>query len=169
MKRNHIIWLIVVLGALAISSPPAYGQSAKSSLKDPEQALMFNRISDRLVCQCGCSMILRTCNHYQCPSATPMRARIEKEILAGTGEEEIIQGFVDEYGIVILATPPAEGFNLVAWVLPGFAILIGLFILAYITMSWVSKRKHETAAAGPPPGLDTSISARIENELKQME
>ena len=74
MKRL-ILTTILVLFALA---PVAFGQSAKTQLEDPVLATRFNEISDKLVCQCSCQMILRVCNHINCPSAVPMRAEIEK-------------------------------------------------------------------------------------------
>jgi cytochrome c-type biogenesis protein CcmH len=155
----------LALMAVAYSLPRA--QSAKSSLTDPAQAEMFNRISDGLVCQCGCNMILRVCNHFECPSAIPMRAKIEEQILAGKSEEVIVAGFVEEYGKVVLATPPPEGINLAAWVMPGFAVLIGLFLLAYVVSDWLAKKKVKPAGAATAP--DPTLMARIEEELKRMD
>lgn len=163
----------IVAGALAaaaagviVSLPvtPLWAQSAKSSLEDPVQAERFNQISDRLVCQCGCNMGLRVCNHFECPSAIPMRKEIEAKILAGATDEAIVAGFVEEYGQVVLASPPAEGFNLAAWVMPGFAILVGLLAILYVVSAWLSKKKKEPAAV--PAALDPSRIARIEDELK---
>jgi cytochrome c-type biogenesis protein CcmH len=154
--------VVVALGA----TTPVFAQSAKSSLTDPDEAAMFNRISDALVCQCGCSMILRQCNHFECPSAIPMRKKIEEQILAGTSEETIIAGFVEEYGKVVLSTPPPEGVDLAAWVMPGFAILIGLFVLSYFVADQLTKRKVK---APEPPAPDPSVVKRIEQELKTIE
>jgi cytochrome c-type biogenesis protein CcmH len=161
----------IVLAVIAVTVFPgtsARAQSAKSSLTDPAQADMFNRVSDALVCQCGCNMILRVCNHFECPSALPMRAKIEEEIRAGKSEDTIISGFVEEYGLVVLSTPPPEGINLAAWVMPGFAVLIGVFLLFYFVSDQLAKRKVK-AAATPSSSPDPSIVSRIEEELKSMD
>ena len=166
MSRACFLAMTLVVVLAASLAVPAFSQSAKSSLTDPEQATTFNRISDALVCQCGCGMVLRQCNHFECPSAIPMRKKIEEQILAGASDETIIAGFVEEYGKVVLSTPPPEGVDLAAWVTPGFAILIGLFLLFYFVADQLAKRKVKPAA---PPVPDPSIVERIERELKTIE
>jgi cytochrome c-type biogenesis protein CcmH/NrfF len=167
--RRLAAWVLggMLLGVVALSPAATRAQSAKSSLKDPEQAAMFNRISDKLVCQCGCGEVLRVCNHFECPSAIPMRKKIEEQIVAGMSEQDIIAGFVSEYGKVVLASPPAEGIDLAAWVMPGFAVIIGLFLLLYIASDWVAKKKIKPAVETVP--VDPSVVERIENELKGMD
>lgn len=159
MKRL-ILTTILVLFALV---PAAFGQSAKTELQDPALATRFNEISDKLVCQCSCQMILRVCNHVNCPSAIPMRHEVEKQLLEGKDNEAIIASFVAQYGKVVLSSPPATGFNLAAWVMPGFGLLIGLFIVFTMATRWTSKRKATPAMAGP---VDVELKQRIEKELK---
>lgn len=159
MKRL-ILATILVLFAVA---PAALGQSAKTQLEDPALATRFNNISDRLVCQCSCQMILRVCNHVNCPSAVPMRHEIEKQLLDGKDDETIVASFVTQYGQVVLSSPPASGFNLAVWVMPGFGLLIGLFIVFMIATRWAARRRVATAPAAP---VDIDLKQRIENELK---
>jgi cytochrome c-type biogenesis protein CcmH/NrfF len=151
----------VLLVVLAGST--AFAQSAKTTLEDPVLATRFNEISDRLVCQCSCQMILRVCNHVNCPSAVPMRQSIEKQLLEGKTDDEIVQGFVDEMGVKVLSSPPVDGFNLAAWVMPGFGLLIGLFIVFYIASRWASKRKLAAAESAP---VDPELRKRIEQEIR---
>ena len=158
MKRLLLVSTLVLLAA-----PAALGQSAKTQLEDPALAERFNAVSDRLVCQCSCQMILRVCNHINCPSAVPMRQEIEKQLLAGNDDETIIASFVTEYGQVVLSSPPASGFNLAAWVMPGFGLLVGLFIVFMMISRWAARRRIATAPAAP---VDVELKQRIENELK---
>jgi len=159
------ITALVSLALLLALTPSAFGQSAKSTLKDPELATRFNTISDKLVCQCSCQMILRVCNHVNCPSAIPMRQSIEKQLLEGKTDDDIIQGFVGEYGLKVLSSPPAEGFNIAAWVMPGFGLLAGIFIVIYIASRWSARRKLVTAGEGPAE-IDPELRKRIENEIR---
>jgi len=156
------------LAALLVASiaPAAFSQSAKTELKDPALATRFNEISDRLVrlvCQCGCQMILRVCNHVNCPSAVPMRHEIEKQLLDGKDNDTIVASFVDEYGQKVLSSPPATGFNLAVWVMPGFGLLVGLWIVWMLASRWASKRKLEPE---PSVAVDPEIRKRIEKDLK---
>jgi cytochrome c-type biogenesis protein CcmH/NrfF len=140
-------------------------QSAKTTLRDPVQAKRFNEISDRLVCQCGCNMVLRVCNHQNCPSAIPLRHSIEAQIGEGKDDDTIVAGFVAEHGIKVLSSPPAQGLNLAAWVMPGFALGVGLFAAWYFAARWAAKRKLAMASASAA-AMDPALRARIEDELR---
>lgn len=164
---NRAVAALGTILFLIVFASTSFAQSAKSTLKDPEQAGRFNDISNRLVCQCGCGMILRVCNHFQCPSAVPMRAKIEEQIVAGIDDDAIVAGFVEEYGKVALATPPPEGIDLAAWVMPGLAILIGFFILFYFIAGWLAKKKLRLASTRAP--VDPTLTERIEKELQGMD
>ena len=52
------------------------------------------------------------------PVADRIRAFISERIAAGDTKSEIKTALVGEFGEGILAAPPKEGFNLLAWVLP---------------------------------------------------
>jgi cytochrome c-type biogenesis protein CcmH/NrfF len=158
---KHVL-LVAMLAVIAVA-PTAFGQSAKTQLQDPALSTRFNEISDKLICQCGCSMILRVCNHVNCPSAVPMRNEIETQLLAGKDDATIVASFTAEYGKVVLSSPPATGFNLAAWVMPGFALLIGLFIVFMMASRWATRRRLTMAPAAP---VDAGLRERIERELK---
>jgi cytochrome c-type biogenesis protein CcmH len=160
MKR---VARVAVFALLTMAAGPVFGQSAKTELEDPALATRFNEISDRLMCQCGCQMILRVCNHVNCPSGIPMRHEIEKQLLEGKDDETIVASFVTEYGQVVLSSPPVTGFNLAAWVMPGFGLLIGLFIVFMFAARWAQRRRLTIAPAAP---MDPELRQRIENELK---
>jgi cytochrome c-type biogenesis protein CcmH/NrfF len=110
-------------------------------------------------------MILRVCNHQNCPSAVPMRLEIEKQIVEGKDDDTIVAGFVEEHGTKVLSAPPAEGLNLAAWVMPGLALGLGLLAALYLATRWAGKRRASVAGAGAP-GVDPAIRSRIEEELK---
>ena len=156
--------LLLLLVALLIA-PAAFAQSAKTTLRDPVQAKNFNEISDRLVCQCGCNMVLRVCNHQNCPSGIPMRHEIEKQIGAGLTNDAIVDSFVAQNGVKVLSSPPTKGFDLAAWVMPGFVLGMGLFAAWYFAVRWAHKRQLAAASASAA-AVDPALRARIEDELK---
>jgi len=142
----------------------SWAQSAKTQLSDPDLARRFNEVSEKLVCQCGCNEQLSVCSMQNCGSATPMRHEIERELQAGKSNDEIVQHFVDEDGLKVLSSPPAEGINLAAWVMPGFALLVGLLVVFYMAAQWAAKRRL-AAATGSTATIDPEIRKRIEEEL----
>ncbi len=154
---------ITLFAIVAFAPIGASSQSAKTHIKDPALAERFNKVSDDVICQCGCNMGLRVCNHENCPSGIPMRHEIEEKLQAGASDDSILAGFVKEYGTKVLAEPPATGFNLAAYVMPGFAVLIGLFIVATFASRWTTRRRMSPASAAP---VDPEIRERIERELR---
>jgi len=138
------------------------GAQASTSLKE---------VSDDLVCQCGCSMVLSTCNMQNCGSATPMRAEIEARIEKGNGKDAIVASFVEAMGLKVLAAPPAEGFNLSAWIMPFVALVVGAVAAQRVLLSW--RREGAAALAGARTAIHPSVSEeqrrRIERELKDFE
>lgn len=157
------VFMVALLAMIALAPGIAFTQSAKTHIKDPALAKRFNKVSDDLVCQCGCNMGLRVCNHENCPSAIPMRHEIEEKLQAGASDDTITTAFVKEYGDKVLAEPPATGFNLAAYVMPGFAVVIGLFIVATFANRWSSRRRLSTGPASP---VDPEVRERIERELR---
>lgn len=159
---RRLLVLAVTLIALASS---AFAQSAKTQLADPVLATRFNEISDRLMCQCGCQMILRVCNHQNCPSAVPMRHEIETQLQAGAPDDSIVAGFVKEYGQKVLSSPPVTGFNLAAYVMPGFALVIGVFLVGVFAQRMSARRRLAAVAVGSA-SINPELKQRIEDDLK---
>lgn len=71
-----------------------------------------------------------------CPSsaARDLKLNIKKQILSGRTSEEILDALLDEYGEEVRAAPKAQGIGLLAWLVPGLFLLLGLgIILLWIT------------------------------------
>ncbi len=95
-----------------------------------EQMLIAER---SLKCSCGCGLDVHSCQfQMQCDVSPGWSARIRRDLEAGQTVEAIQASFVADYGTQVLMAPPAEGFNLLGYFLPGVTILmagalIGLF------------------------------------------
>lgn len=125
-------------------------------------------ISDQLICQCGCNMVLSNCTHAECMSREAMTTLIEQKLAQGQSEEEIIQSFVAQYGEQVLASPPKRGFNLVAWILPFAAILGGGGVIYIALKKWVWQgRQSPTMATTETDEKDEEYQRRLDKELKE--
>jgi cytochrome c-type biogenesis protein CcmH/NrfF len=102
-----------------------------------------------------------------------MRAFIRERIAAGDSESEISEALVAQFGEGVLAAPPKEGFNLLAWVLPlaGGAVAIGA--LAVALRRWSRTRAEPGSAATPSangrPPLDPELERRLDEELARFD
>jgi cytochrome c-type biogenesis protein CcmH/NrfF len=153
--RQSTKWPVVVLacGLLAVAMTRADGS------KKPT----FESIGDQVMCLCGCVATLNHCPHRDCATVAEMRPIIEKEIAEGKDETTILQDLAIRYGVQVLAAPPASGFNLAAWILPGVGLLVGLSLVVVIARRW---RKPAPVAGVPPKALDPKLLAAVEEEMK---
>lgn len=133
-----------------------------SQLVTPE----IRRVGDKLACQCGhCKNTVASCQMIGCGFATPAREKIAAAQKAGQSDQSIIDGFVKEMGLVALAVPPAEGFNLLGWIMPFLGIALGL---AAIGLYW--KRFHPVGSgAVTEPVVDEKYRKRIEAEMADLD
>jgi len=131
---------------------------------------IVDEIQANLMCQCGCTMVLATC---ECGTAEQMRGEIRSMIDQGKTKDDILNYYVGKYGEKVLAAPVAQGFNLSAYITPFAVILLGAGAIALIARQWVIR----TRTAPAQPGLATSMTvaspdelrARLEQELKVYE
>jgi cytochrome c-type biogenesis protein CcmH/NrfF len=146
--------IILVLGLSAASMTSADG-SRKPTLES---------IGDQVMCLCGCVATLNHCPHRDCATVAEIRPIIEKEIAEGKDETTILQDLAIRYGVQVLAAPPAKGFSLTAWILPGVGLLAGLSFVVVIVRRW--RKPSPVAAAIPAKPLDPKLLAAVEEEMK---
>ena len=60
--------------------------------------------------------------------AADLRAQVKEQLIAGKSDAEILEYMANRYGNYILFTPPMESSTAWIWILPGVAVLAGLFI-----------------------------------------
>lgn len=64
-----------------------------------------------------------------CHSADPKRQRIHELKSQGMSDDQVVNTFVREEGVVALSSPPSASLGgLITWVMPGVVLLIGFFI-----------------------------------------
>ena len=153
MKYWHKTAAVAVLAAGLVVA----GVFASRRGNTPEEK--FSRLSDRLLCQCGCGQHLNGCTMHPCGSAYPMRDQIRAGIAASKSEDDIVQGFVKEMGQVVLAAPATHGFALAAWLMPVFALLLGLYVVLRVVKG--PRVRQALATAGGPPPVDAKRDALL--------
>jgi len=157
MKRSIPALMLFVLVGVCLP------QTA-SQLVTPE----IRRVGDKLACKCGaCNNTVASCQMIGCGYSTPAREKIAAQQKAGASDQAIVDGFVKEMGLVALAVPPTEGFNLLGWLMPFIAIFFGLSAIA---IYWKRFRKPaEAGNAPPPPVVDEKYRKRIEAEMAELD
>ena len=147
MRRFESSLLLLIVAAACLA------QSASQLQSDA-----VRRVGGKLACLCGtCNNTVADCPMLECHFAKPARMRIAALEAAGKSDAEITDEFVKEYGKQILAVPPAEGFNLLAWVMPWVAIGAGLALI------WLFIRRFRKPAPQTP--ADSELLARYQDRI----
>ncbi len=133
--------------------------------------VLVDDIGKELVCQCGCTMVVTTCD---CGTADVMRKEIKEAIDKGQTKEEILASYAERYGETVLAAPTKKGFNITAWVTPFAAIVGGAGVVYTALRAWVSRRGGALAEAGEAlaeesPERLNEYEDRLQRELKEFD
>ncbi|HZR96751.1 MAG TPA: cytochrome c-type biogenesis protein [Gaiellaceae bacterium] len=102
------------------------------------------------------------------PIADRMRAFIRRRIAAGDDDAQIKHRLVAEFGEGVLAAPPAQGFGLVAWLLPAAGFLAVAAIVATTLRRWRRDHRLEQTAVAEEQ-LDPALVQRLERALARFD
>jgi cytochrome c-type biogenesis protein CcmH len=87
---------------------------------------------------------------------------------SGMSDAAILDNFVKQYGTQILEKPPAQGFNLLGYLMPFIVILMGLAFVWWLIQHF---RKPLSLAEGPQ--IDAAVleryQERIERDLEKLD
>ena len=108
---------------------PAHLLAAPELIDDQfthEQHLVFEEVQGNILSPYCPGRLLK-----DCPSsaARDLKLNIKKQILAGRTSDEILEALLEEYGDEVRAAPKAQGIGLLAWVVPGLFLLLGLGLI----------------------------------------
>lgn len=130
-------------------------------------------LSKALICQCGCTLTLAGCNHGECHSRDLMLGQVKDLVSKGQSTDQILAFFVAQYGEQVLASPPKKGFNLVAWILPFAAILLGAYVVYILVKKWALRGQESQALVvtenDDSPETYEEYRQRLARELKDFE
>ena len=123
-----------------------------------------------------CPECSTTLDQSRSPIAERMKAFIARRIAAGDSKSEIKAKLVRDFGPVVLAAPPKEGFNLLAWLLPIGGVLAGAVAAAVLAWRWSRSRDADgergvgdgTATNGRVP-IDPDLERRLDHELARFD
>lgn len=126
--------------------------------------LQRDELERKIHCQCGCTLDVFTCRttDFSCQVSPAMHRDVVALVQGGYSAQEIIDAFVNVYGDRVLMAPRKSGFDLLAWVTPGVAVLIIGALLAVVLRRW------RATPAESAPLAATGVDA-TPDELAQLE
>jgi len=154
---------LVALLTIVFLLMPAYAMAADPKVDD---------IAKELMCQCGCTMVVATCD---CGTAEQMRNEIAAKLGEGQTKDQILAYYVGLYGEKVLAAPTKQGFNLTAWVTPFIAIAAAAGVVVLILGAWVARGRlmqretEEELEEEVPEEVVDQYQERLRRELAEYE
>jgi cytochrome c-type biogenesis protein CcmH len=147
-----------LLAALALAGPAAAAERCSLA-----------QLEGRIMCP--------TCKGQTLAESTAASAdRIREQIAVWSDQgltcSQIQERLVDEFGDGILASPPASGFGLLAWVLPLAGLALGAVVVGLLAWRW--SRNREDSEQGSPRlngkvRLDPELERKLDEELARFD
>lgn len=144
--------LALVAVVVSLSGPAAPALAAANCPRTTEVAM-----ESKIMCQV-CGVPLALANSLE---ADRERVLISRLVARCESASQIEAAMVAQYGPSILATPPAHGFAITAWLVPGIAIAAAALGIGAVLLS-VRRRRRD---APPPAPVTASEDARLDAAL----
>jgi cytochrome c-type biogenesis protein CcmH len=138
---------VAALSVLGLA-PSSIAQTPRANLPD---------IEDEVMCTI-CGTLLAESDS---PQADRERALIRRLIARGEDKQQIKDALVAQYGSQVLATPSTHGFDLLAWIVPGAAILLALGAIGFFLV----RARGRPRSAGKSDELDPADQARLDRDM----
>ena len=155
-----MMWSLLALGAMVLGLPVQQGEVAPRfpAAVETEASRIFNSMMSPY---CP-GLLIANCPS---PGAADLKERVKTQLAAGIPPESVRAELRATYGSEIEAVPPAQGFGLLAWIMPAAALLGGGVVVVW----WVRGRgKTAGVQSKPTAALDPEAQARLDRELAKL-
>ena len=139
--------------AAALAAPAARAVEPSERLADPALEARARSISQELRCLVCQNQSIDDSN---APLAHDLRVLVRKRLVAGDGDQQVLDYIVARYGVFVLLDPPFAPVTWVLWLGPP-ALLLGA---GAVFVGRARRRRPE-----PPPALTAEEQARAERLL----
>jgi cytochrome c-type biogenesis protein CcmH len=124
----------------------------------------YEQAATTILCDCGCHP--QSVKECACGRAGEMRTALAAEAKSGKSGDAIVAGYVARYGEKILVSPPAKGFNLVAWTGPAIGLLGAVLVIAAMIRRW--RRVSHDLPPNPPGVEDEADLIRLRRQVEDL-
>jgi cytochrome c-type biogenesis protein CcmH len=167
MTPAHFLAVLSLAGALLIGAPalPAAAQAQHEApppdsgphTPHPEALKAIDRVKSPF---CPGFML------EVCPSPYAAALRDTLDIMARDGikADSLVDWALARYGDTLSALPPARGRDLIAWIVPAAAVILGIGTVVVVL------RRLRRPTEGPPPGqVSDEERQRLDAALRELE
>ncbi|MBI2852056.1 MAG: cytochrome c-type biogenesis protein CcmH [Chloroflexi bacterium] len=132
-----ILLLLILVTLLAACSAASPADSIDEKARDIYRSLMCPICSGQ------------TLEESQSELSAQMRVAVREMLEQGKTKEEILQFFVDRYGVGVLAAPPKSNMYLLVWLAPVIGLAIGGLLVVRVIKAGLRRKESATETAEP--------------------
>ena len=130
-----------------------------------DNSARIDRLGHQMMCMCSCNQILLECNHVGCTYSDGMRKELVAAVDAGKSDNDVLAVFIEKYGTTVLASPTHSGFDRVAWIMPYFALFVGIGGVALILRAW--HKRYAGRAVAVTSGMSAADLTRLREQARK--
>lgn len=140
MMRGALRFAALVLAMAALPTPgPAQSDTSRPATTSQASDSALEAMTTALAAELRCP-VCQGNSIQDSPSelAQQMRDLIKDQLRSGKTPDEVRAYFVDKYGEWILLSPKAEGLNLIVYIVPVVALLVGGLVVWRTVRRWTA-------------------------------
>lgn len=148
-----------------------YAQTETSGVSEPQNTAdvqfesKLNELLTTVYCYCGCER--ETIEVCVCGTAEQIEVDFRNRLFSGQTVEQIRTNYLDTYGPQFYAVMPAEGINLIAYIMPGvILVLIGGVAFVVLRKSKQVVTTMDSSGRSSQQVSDTALK-QVEVELER--
>ncbi len=162
--RKFVCLILLLVACSFIIIGQAQTETDPKGIEDPAFASDLEELLTTVYCYCGCTR--ETIKVCVCNTAVAIEASFKDELANGKSVDQIRTAYLDKYGPEFYAVMPAEGINLLAYIMPAvILVLIGGVVFVVLQRSSRSMQ----GALGTSESDDGSESQVSDDTVKQVE
>ena len=155
---------------LLLLSPASLLAQAGQTVSVVPRSALERQLEGEILCTCGCRRAINNCGMPNCQGHANQTAKLRQFLAEGKDHDAVIAAFVKEFGSQdILAAPVDKGFNRLAWFLPYFIGATGAASVAFVAFRWSRREEALDPAVPSGTGADPELSARLNDELRDLD
>ena len=169
-KLASITIFVVILLGLSVGFVLAQSDGTEAPVVREVSDDEVNDVAQELYCPVCENTPLDVCGTQACAD---WRELIRTKLAQGETAQDVYAYFARQYGDRVLAQPPRQGINLILWLFPIVAVVLGLVFFGRYLQNLRAESAGTAVESGggtavpPQPPDPDDYAARIEQELRK--
>jgi cytochrome c-type biogenesis protein CcmF len=143
---------------------------AQETVQAVPRSALERQLEGEILCTCGCRRPLNNCGMPNCQGHASQTVKLRQFLAEGKDHDAVVAAFIQEFGGQdILAAPVDKGFNRLAWFFPYLIGATGAASVALVAFRW---SRHDDTAESPsaqPEAGTPDLTARLDDELRDLD